>query len=42
MEMIDYTEKDESIPQSGVIALQIHEGGKAEASYKDVTVEELP
>lgn len=40
--MIDYTEPDAAIPQRGVIGLQIHGGGKAEASYKDITVEELP
>ncbi len=40
--MIDYTEPDDSIPQRGRIGLQIHGGGKAEASYKDITVEELP
>jgi hypothetical protein len=39
---VDYTEPDESIPQSGLIGLQIHGGGKAEVSYKDVTIEELP
>jgi hypothetical protein len=40
--MIDYTEADPAIPQHGVIGLQIHGGGKAEASYRDITVEELP
>ena len=38
----DYTEADDSIEQFGVIALQIHGGGKAEASYKDISVEKLP
>lgn len=38
---VDYTEPDESIPQSGLIGLQIHGGGKAEVSYKDITIEEL-
>jgi hypothetical protein len=38
----DYTEPDDSIPQSGVIALQVHGGGKTEASYKDILVEKLP
>lgn len=41
LQTFDYTEADDSIPQSGVIALQIHGGGKAEASYKDIFVEEL-
>jgi hypothetical protein len=38
---VDYTETDDKIPLSGRIALQIHGGGKAEASYKDITLEEL-
>lgn len=40
-QMVDYTEPDESIPQHGLIGLQIHSGGPAEASYKDITIEEL-
>jgi hypothetical protein len=39
---IDYTEKDEKIPQEGRIGLQIHGGGPAEAWFKDITIEELP
>ncbi len=39
---VDYTETDPAIPQSGLIALQIHGGGKAEASYKNITISELP
>ncbi len=42
VEMIDYTEADDSLPQFGLIGLQIHGGGPAVASYKDVLVEELP
>ncbi|MEX2234614.1 MAG: DUF1080 domain-containing protein [Cyclobacteriaceae bacterium] len=38
---VDYTEPDESIPQSGLIGLQIHGGGKAEVHYKDMTLEKL-
>jgi hypothetical protein len=38
---IDYTETDESIPQTGLIGLQIHGGGKAQVSYKDITIQEL-
>jgi len=38
----DYTEADDSIDQWGVIALQIHGGGKAEVSYRDIFVWELP
>jgi len=40
--MIDYTEPDAAIPQHGRIGLQIHGGAKAEVSYQNITVEELP
>ena len=40
--MIDYTEPDEALPQFGRIGVQVHGGGVAEASYKDITLEELP
>jgi hypothetical protein len=39
---VDYTEPDAAIPQKGIIGLQIHGGGKAEAWYKDIRIEELP
>ncbi len=39
---MDYTEEDKALPLTGVIGLQIHGGGKAEAAYKDITLEELP
>ncbi|GEO10752.1 hypothetical protein SAE01_32480 [Segetibacter aerophilus] len=39
---VAYTEEDETIPQSGLIAFQIHGGGKAEVRYKDIILEELP
>lgn len=38
---VDYTEQDPSIPQSGLVALQIHGGGKAEVRFKDITLKEL-
>jgi hypothetical protein len=38
---VDYTEEDQSIPQSGLIGFQIHGGGKAEAAFKEVYIEEL-
>jgi hypothetical protein len=38
---VDYTEKDEKIPQEGRIGLQIHGGGPAEVWFKDITIEEL-
>jgi hypothetical protein len=40
--MIDYTEADDSIPQYGLIGLQIHGGGVTQVSYKDITIQELP
>jgi hypothetical protein len=39
---VDYTETDPAIPNWGIIGLQIHGGGVSEASYKDITIEELP
>ena len=38
---VDYVETDPAMPQSGVIGLQIHGGGKAEASYKNILLDEL-
>ena len=35
---VDYIEPDAEIPQQGVIGLQIHGGGKALVSYKDITL----
>jgi len=40
--MSDFTETEEPIEQFGVIGLQIHGGGPAQASYKEITLEELP
>src|SRR5258708_6600634 len=42
VQTVDYTEPDDSIPQFGKIGLQVHGGGKTEAWYKDITIEELP
>ncbi|CAN5834158.1 DUF1080 domain-containing protein [soil metagenome] len=39
---VDYTEPDDTLPQSGLIGLQVHGGGKVEVSYKDITIEDLP
>jgi hypothetical protein len=39
---VDYTEDNQEIPLTGLIGLQIHGGGKAEASYQDITIEKLP
>ena len=41
LKTVDYTEADCAIPRSGIIGLQIHGGGKAEASYRDIVIEEL-
>ena len=38
---IDYTETDPAIPREGLIGLQVHGGGKAEAWYRDITILEL-
>jgi len=42
VQTVDYTEPDESLEQNGLIAVQIHGNGKAEAWYKDIVIEELP
>ena len=39
---VDYTEPDQTIPQKGLIGLQIHGGGKAQVAFKDIFIEELP
>lgn len=39
---VDYTEADADIDRSGVIALQVHGGGKTRVSYKEIRIEELP
>lgn len=38
---VDYTEPDPDIPQSGIIGLQIHGGGPAEAWYKEIVLMDL-
>lgn len=38
---LDYTEPDDSIPQRGLIGLQIHGGPASEAWYKDLRIREL-
>ncbi len=38
---VDYTEPDESIPQSGIIGLQIHGGPPSEAWYRNIRIQEL-
>ncbi|WP_020470625.1 3-keto-disaccharide hydrolase [Zavarzinella formosa] len=38
---VDYTEADDKIERTGIIALQIHGGAKAKAMYKNIRIEEL-
>ncbi len=38
---VDYTEQDENISQSGLIALQIHGGPPSEAWYRAIMIREL-
>jgi len=39
---VDYIEPDPAIAASGFIGLQVHGGGKTEASYKEISIQELP
>ncbi len=39
---VNYTEKLDTIPQSGLIGLQIHAGEPSEVWYKDIVIQELP
>ena len=38
---VDYTEKDDSIEQTGIIGLQIHSGKPAEAWYRNIRIKKL-
>ena len=38
----EYTEKDDKIPRSGILALQMHAGGPMEVRFKNIKVEEIP
>jgi len=42
VQTVDYTEKDDKIPRSGIIAVQVHEGAPSETWYRNITIEELP
>ena len=42
VELLDYTEPDETIPLKGVIALQIHGGLKGTIRYRNLRIRELP
>ena len=39
---VDYTESDQSIPQRGIIALQIHGEAYTKIQYRNIVMEELP
>jgi len=41
-ETVDYTEPDDGIPQTGLIGLQIHGGGKARVWFRNLTLDVLP
>jgi hypothetical protein len=38
---VDYTEADDKIPRTGIIALQIHGGEPAQASYRNIRLKQL-
>jgi hypothetical protein len=38
---VDYRETDETLPQTGIIGLQIHGGPASEAWYKDIVIRPL-
>jgi Domain of Unknown Function (DUF1080) len=42
VKMIRYTEPDDTLPQHGLIGLQVHGGGVTEVSYKDLAIQVLP
>lgn len=42
LQTVDYTESDDSIPQEGLIGLQVHAGPPMEIRYKDIEIAELP
>ena len=42
VQTVDYVEEEEDIPETGVIAVQIHSGKPAEASYRNIEILELP
>ncbi|MCX6901501.1 MAG: DUF1080 domain-containing protein [Verrucomicrobia bacterium] len=41
LQTVDYTEPDDTIPQHGIVGLQIHGGPPSEAWYKDIAIEDL-
>lgn len=41
IQTVDYTEPDDAIEQTGLIALQVHAGPPMEVRYKDIVIEDL-
>ncbi|MES1218975.1 MAG: DUF1080 domain-containing protein [Bacteroidota bacterium] len=41
VQTVDYTEPDEKINHSGLVALQVHGGGKTEVSYRNINIIKL-
>ena len=41
VQTVDYTETDESIVQTGIVAVQIHGNATSVVSYKDIAIKEL-
>jgi hypothetical protein len=39
---VDYSEPDDQVARTGIVAVQIHGGLPAEASYKEIRIKELP
>lgn len=42
VQTVDYTEPDATLPQHGLLAVQVHGGGKTIVAFKDLTIERLP
>ena len=38
---VDYIEKNPQVPAKGIIAVQIHSGGKAKVEFKNITIDTL-
>ncbi len=41
LQTVDYTEKDDTVSRTGVIAVQIHGGAPAEASYRNIRIKPI-
>lgn len=42
IQTVDYTETEQGLPATGVIALQIHGNAVSEVRFKDIEIDELP